>query len=73
VGIVSVQPGGPAAAAGLTSGDIIVDVNGTPTPTASDLTGVLANLSPGQKATVKVQRSDGSTTSVSVTLGTLPG
>lgn len=73
VGVVSVQPGGPAAAAGLTSGDVIVEVNGTPTPTASDLTSVLANLSPGQKATVKVQRPDGSTTSVSVTLGTLPG
>jgi putative serine protease PepD len=73
VGIVSVQPGGPAAAAGLTASDIIVAVNGMPTPTASDLTGVLANLSPGQKATVKVQRPDGSTASVSVTLGTLPG
>ena len=73
VGIVSVQPGGPAAAAGLTAGEIIVEVNGTATPTASDLTAALANLSPGQKATVKVQRSDGSTASVSVTLGTLPG
>jgi S1-C subfamily serine protease len=73
VGIVSVQPGGPAAAAGLTAGEIIVEVNGTATPTASDLTAVLANLSPGQKATVKVQRPDGSTATVSVTLGTLPG
>jgi len=73
VGIVSVQPGGPAAAAGLTAGEIIVDMNGTPTPTTNDLTAVLANLSPGQKATVKVQRPDGSTASVSVTLGTLPG
>jgi S1-C subfamily serine protease len=73
VGVLSVQPGGPAAAAGLAAGEIIVEVNGTPTPTASDLTGALANLSPGQKATVKVKRSDGSTASVSVTLGTLPG
>jgi S1-C subfamily serine protease len=73
VGIVSVQPNGPAAAAGLTAGEVIVDVNGTATPTTNDLTAVLANLSPGQKATVKVQRSDGSTASVPVTLGTLPG
>jgi S1-C subfamily serine protease len=48
-------------------------VNGTATPTASDLTEVLANLSPGQKATVTVLQPDGSTVAVSVTLGTLPG
>jgi S1-C subfamily serine protease len=73
VGIVSVTPGGPAAAAGLTAGQVIVEVNGTATPTASDLTEVLANLSPGQKATVTVLQPDGSTQGVSVTLGTLPG
>jgi S1-C subfamily serine protease len=55
------------------AGQVIVELNGTATPTASDLTEVLANLSPGQKATVTVLQPDGSTTGVSVTLGTLPG
>ena len=72
VGIVGDLRGGPAAAACM-PGDVIVKVNGTATPTASDLTEVLANLSPGQKATVTVLQPDGSTADVSVTLGTLPG
>jgi len=71
-GIVDVTPGGPGDKAGLEAGDVIVALNGTPVRDTDDLSAILANLSPGQKTTVKVQRADGSTANVSVTLGTLP-
>jgi putative serine protease PepD len=70
-GIVSVQPGGAAAKAGLKPGDIIVAVNGVPTPTAQALDAVLATLRPGQTVDVTVHTSDGKTRTVKVTLGTV--
>jgi len=73
VGIATVTPGGPAATAGLQPGDVITSVNGTATPDTEALTAVLANLSPGQQVSVAVTKPDGSTTTVNVTLGQLPG
>jgi S1-C subfamily serine protease len=70
-GIVSVQPGGPAARAGLKPGDTIVAVNGVSTPTAQALTAVLATLRPGQTVDMTVHTSDGKTRTVKVTLGTV--
>ena len=66
-------PGGPAAKAGLQSGDVITAVNGTATPDTETLTVVLAGMRPGQQASVKVTKPDGSTATVKVTLGQLPG
>ena len=66
-----VQPGGPAEAAGIAPGDIITAVNEKPTPTLDALGTVLADLSPGDGATVTVLRPDGSKRSVRVTLGNL--
>ena len=71
-GVVAVTPGGPAAKAGLRAGDIITAVDGTATPDVQTLTGVLANARPGQSVKLSVTRSDGSTTTVNVTLGQLP-
>jgi putative serine protease PepD len=71
--VYSVVPGGPASKAGLTSGDIIVAVNGQATPSAGGLAAVLANLKPAQTVPVTVVRPDGSRSTVSVTLGQLPG
>jgi S1-C subfamily serine protease len=71
-GIVAVTPGGPAAKAGLRAGDVITAVNGTPTPDTETLAGVLAGLQPGQQARVSVTRANGSTATVTVTLGELP-
>ena len=65
-------PGGPAARAGIKRGDIILAVNGQPTPTADVLVSVLANLHPGQKIPVKLLR-HGKETTVTVTLGELRG
>jgi S1-C subfamily serine protease len=73
VAIVSVTAGGAAAKAGLRPGDVITAINGTPTPDAQTLAAVLAGLQPGQQATVNVTRANGSTATVKVTLGELPG
>jgi S1-C subfamily serine protease len=71
VGIVSVVPGGAAAKAGIKPGDLVTEVNGTATPTTSVLSETLATLKPGQQVPVKVTREDGSTATITVTLGTL--
>jgi len=67
-----VTPGGPAAQAGLQPGDVITAINGTATPDTEALAAV-ASLRPGQQVTVSVTKADGSTTTIHVTLGQLPG
>jgi S1-C subfamily serine protease len=73
VGVVAVNAGGAADKAGIKAGDVIVSVNGTKTPTQSALAETLANLKPGDSAKLAVQMPDGTTKTVSVTLGQLPG
>lgn len=70
VGVVDVRSGGPAAAAGMRPGDIIVSVDGHDTPTTQALGAVLANLDPGKQVTVVVERG-GSQQKLQVTLGQL--
>jgi putative serine protease PepD len=70
VAVVAVTPGGPAAAAGIQPGDVIVAVNGTETPTAQALGTVLADLAPGQTVTVTIMRG-GAQQDRTVTLGEL--
>jgi S1-C subfamily serine protease len=72
-GIAAVTPGGPAAKAGLQPGDVITAVNGTATPDTETLATVLAGLQPGQQVSLSVTKADGSTATVHVTLGQLPG
>ena len=67
----AVQPGGPADAAGVAAGDIITAINDKPTPTLDALGTVLADLKPGDSATVALLRPDGAKRSVRVTLGNL--
>jgi putative serine protease PepD len=71
--ITSVTAGGPAAKAGLKVGDLIVAVNGTPTPTSTELGPVLAGLKPGDVATIKFLNQAGTTGTVKVTLAERPG
>jgi len=72
-GIAAVTPGGPAAKAGLQPGDVITAINGTATPDTEALAAVVAGLRPGQQVPVSVTKADGSTATVHVTLGQLPG
>jgi len=72
-GIAAVTPGGPAAKAGLRAGDVITAINGMATPDTETLAAVLAGMRPGQQVSVSITKPDGSTATVKVTLGQLPG
>jgi serine protease Do len=52
----SVEPAGPAAAAGLKPGDIILSVNGKPIETSSELPSLIADIRPGSDAALQVWR-----------------
>jgi putative serine protease PepD len=69
----SVTAGGAAANAGMRVGDVIVSVDGRPTPTTGALSSVLAQLKPGQKVPVVVKHQSGTKTTLQVTLATYPG
>jgi S1-C subfamily serine protease len=69
--IARVEKGGPADDAGLEPGEVIVRVDGKPTPTTEALATVLAALKPGQEVTVDVVDPAGGKRSVKVKLGEL--
>jgi S1-C subfamily serine protease len=69
----SVQPGGPAAKAGIKPGEVIVSVAGQQTPTTDVLSSVLSTLRPGQTVPVQVLAPNGQLSTVQVTLGSQPG
>jgi putative serine protease PepD len=71
--IQSVTAGGPAAQAGLESGDVIVTVNGNQTPTIDDLTSVVSELTPGKQVTLGIATQSGEHKTVHLTLGEFPG
>lgn len=66
-----VEPGTPAADAGLLAGDVIVAVNGEPLEDESSLLELLFAYGPGDTVTLEVVR-DGATEMIELTLGTRP-
>jgi C-terminal processing protease CtpA/Prc len=56
VRVTTVSPGGPAAAAGLRPGDVIVSVNGQKTKDARDVSEHVRTLEPGARARLEVER-----------------
>jgi len=68
--VSSVDPGGPAAKAGLQPGDVILSVNGVDVADSSSLPSQIAGISPGTQADVQVWR-DKSTKDLKVTIGSL--
>ena len=64
-------PGGPAAQAGLQSGDTITAINGTSVVTTDQFIATIDKYKPGQTVTVTVKRS-GQSKQVTVTLGNRP-
>jgi putative serine protease PepD len=70
VGVVDVVKGGPAAAAGIAVGDVILQIAGQPVSATEDLASVLAEQKVGAQVPVQFQRGNDKQT-VTVTLGTL--
>jgi S1-C subfamily serine protease len=68
--VTKVYAGSGAAKAGLHAGDVIVSINGTPTPTVDALAQALARHKPGE--TVKVTTSGRRNATLNVKLGELP-
>jgi serine protease Do len=66
--ISSVQPGGPAAKAGLASGDVIQACNGTEIKRSGDLPPLVGAMTPGAVADLKIWRK-GSSRDIKVTVG----
>ena len=71
--VQSVTAGGPAAKAGLVSGDVVTSVNGHQTATIDDLTSVVSELKPGTTVTLGVVTQHGAHKTLHLTLGTFPG
>jgi serine protease Do len=62
-----VEAGGPAAGAGMRTGDVIVEFNGRPIANNSELVGMVTRTAPGTTVPVKVIR-DRKTVSLNVTV-----
>ncbi|SAL62131.1 DegQ family serine endoprotease [Caballeronia telluris] len=68
--VSSVEPGGPAAKAGLQPGDVIMSLNGLAVTDSTSLPSQVAGLPPGSQAKVQVWRDKGSK-DLTVTVGAL--
>jgi membrane-associated protease RseP (regulator of RpoE activity) len=69
--VVSVEPGSPAATAGLQPGDLITEINGHPVTSPADLQVMLAGMHAGQQVQITYQQGPISNT-VEVTLQARP-
>jgi len=72
VDVVTVVAGGPAAKAGIQPGWVITAVGGQSVADSSALSQALTAYSPGNQVSVTVRLPDGSTRTVTVTLGERP-
>jgi S1-C subfamily serine protease len=70
-GAQPIQPGSPAAKAGLQAGDIITAVDGTHVASVNEFVATIANYAPGDTVTLTVNRG-GQTKSIKLTLGAQP-
>jgi serine protease Do len=70
--VLNVTQNGPAQAAGVGEGDVLLSVDGHDVSTPDGLGNVLADLSPGQKVDIEFASGSGDTKTVTVTLGSRP-
>jgi len=66
--VTTLDPQGPAAAAGLQQGDIIIDLQKKPLASEADMIMVLRDLQPGDSVPVTVDR-NGETLTLTITVG----
>jgi serine protease Do len=66
-----VDPKGPAAQAGLQSGDVIVEANGKPVEDSRELRLMISNLAPGSQMNLRILHG-GNTRDVTLTLAEMP-
>ena len=69
--VVEVQPGSPAAKAGLKEGDVITGVDGEPVTDSNKLTFAVSAIAPGTKVDLDILR-DGKTQHLAATTGERP-
>jgi serine protease Do len=69
--VAEVEPGGPAAEAGIQRGDIIVQANGQKISDGGDLQKVIRNTEVGRRLTLRVMR-DGGQRNVTLTVAEMP-
>lgn len=69
--IAGVENGGPAAGAGLKSGDVITKVNGVPVVDSTEAIVSIRSNAPGDEVTVTIER-NGSEREYKITLGSRP-
>lgn len=69
--VQSVVPGGPAADAGLMSGDVITEINGKPVTSSDQLAALTITERPGDTVSVTYVR-NGKSSTTKVTLGSQP-
>src|SRR5947209_412921 len=70
--VADVMKGGPAEAAGLRPGDVVVELNGTRIHEVPDLQRHIANVAPGQRVRLGVVR-EGAPQRITVTVAEMPG
>jgi serine protease Do len=70
--VLAVQPGGPADAAGVRAGDVLVEFDRRSVATVEDLLDLLRDTSPGEEVPLTVARSEGST-EITVVVGSVGG
>jgi len=70
--VVATTTDGPAQAAGIEQGDVIVGIAGKTIASADDLGTVLAGLKPGERVPVQLVGPDGARRTIQVVLGTRP-
>lgn len=70
--VVSVEPGSPAAAAGLRAGDDVLTLNGQDIDSARELAAVVESFPPGAKVSLTVQTPSGRRERLAVALGAEP-
>jgi S1-C subfamily serine protease len=72
VEIAGAQAGTPAAAAGLSQGDVVTSLNGKSVTTGTDITNILVGEHPGDKVSIAWTDTSGQSHTATLTLGTGP-